>query len=320
MWVLLASGCQDYTVVVMQDEQGHREDPVESAPETDTATVPEEVEGGFQANWQMGGFTGTVGRCDVQLAFFTRDEAPETGGMDGQVIEMPDRTGACRFTRFDPDEEVAAGSMVPLGYKDAGESLLLWDEHGEFQLPRDEDDESIRYTLETCAEDYPHGRHLSLRGPGSVRSDGLEAFELEDAVFVGPAAVPTAPPAEDLEPDGSLLWSARDPLRFAWEYLDPPEDGLEPEANLVIRNVYRSDGSGYVNGIFEALYCKSAHPDEFRIPAEVLQLFTPTIEGETYQAVQADVWWRGEQVRAPWGTLAQNSSLTSWGGTMYLYE
>lgn len=325
--LLLLGACQDYQVVTGRDKVPPEEEALDTpTPETSTADAEPVVEGSFRANWQMNTWGAQLGRCDVAFAFYIRDDEPVTAGQSGQVLADPDVDGACRLTRFDPSEEVASASMTPLGTMDAGETLTLEDDDFAVSLVRSTNDlGQVEYAIDDCAQQYPFGRSLDLVSAGSVQEGGIPAFTIEDALAVGPDIVPVSPAVEDLEEDGSLSWSNKDPLPIQWAYAGEPPLGPDgpvyPSAQILVRNTYRSDGSGYVNGLFEALKCRVKNDGQFRIPADVLQLLTPTDEAHSiYTSVQTDVWWEAGASDAPWGTLANNTSLTSWGGTMYLTE
>ena len=270
------------------------------------------IDASFNVAIQYSNFGDTLGRCQIEVAFYEPDAGDGTGGGTGEVIAMPTEPGTCAYTDFDPDAELVAGSMNVRGTLEAGSALTLVDDSTVSLPALDHADGTVTYALVPCSrENFPFARTFDVVGEGA----GIPTFTLSEAVAVGPDLGRTLP-VDDAIVLGRVTQSLAEPLEWAWERLhDAPETSegpVIPTEMFVVRHARLSD-----NRLLEALACLPFDERGIVISVADLGQLSPTTEA-TYAYGQIDAMWDGLPVAAPWGQIVKVRSLVSWSGEITL--
>ena len=324
--LVLLAACVDYNFYAMAQKHAIPDDP-ESEWALDTgasewegsgedsvdSTVAEAtIDASFNVAIQHSTFGDTLGRCQVEVAFYEPDGGDGTGGGSGTVIAMPTIPGTCAYTAFDPEAEDVAGSMNVRGTLEAGSALTLADD-APVSLPAvDHDDGTVTYAMEACSrETFPFARTFDVVGEGA----GIPAFTLSEAVAIGSDLGRTLP-LDDAIVLGRVTQSLTEPLEWGWTRLhDAPETSegpVVPSDMFIVRHARHAD-----NRLLEALACLPTDEHGIVISAADLGQLSPTTEA-TYAYGQIDTYSDGLPVAAPWGQFVKVRSLVSWSGEIVL--
>ncbi len=286
-----------------------------SAPPEDSggdAVAGGHIDAAFNVAIQYSNFGATLGRCQIEVAFYEPATDDGTGGGHGDEIALPALPGTCSYTTFDPDEAVIEGSMNVRGTLEAGDFLAL-DDGDSVPLPAQEHtDGTVTYALAGCArEAFPFGRTFDVAAEGSA----IPAFILDEAVAVGPDLGRTLPLEREIVA-GRVTQSLSEPLEWGWERLHAmPETSagpVVPREMFIVRHARRED-----DRLLETLACMPSDEHGVVISAADLALLSPTTDS-TYAYGQIDAYSDGLAVEAPWGQLVKVRSLVSWSGELVL--
>lgn len=329
-WLALAAGCHDYRLHEWKDasgtDSGSAFDPeLDSAdyqPLGDTAGVVPVLDIASNASinlrFEYNNFGNDAQGCSFEVAFYTVAEDDGYGdGGTAQTISMPEAAGTCAYTLFDPDDTGTGGSMSVQGTLDAGPELHASNDLYDITLLREAgDDGALRYQWDACTrETFPFAQVLTLSGTGA---DGaIPAFDLPDAIAVGPDVAQHVPAADDLEL-GILPQSLSEPLDWQWSWSASFPSTSEGEVTVsqmfVLRNQRSADDQ-----LLESLACMPAEDGVLTVPAEELAQLTPDPgDDSTYATAQLDTYFYGDEADAPWGQTLRSQSVISLSGLLRL--
>jgi hypothetical protein len=274
----------------------------------------------FSVALQRGWWGGELNRCQVQVAFNERGQGDGLFRGAGAVIAHPSEPGTCAYTDFEDDEQ-AAGLWSVRGTRRADETIWL---HGpEASLPLElGQDSSGRYTYDLidCDEaSFPFAQPFDLEVPGWEGADGMEGFEIEQALVTGPDMHIDSISAPEGAPGRRVLARGED-LSVSWSYEGDPEEvaGLEIAHTpyLMLRNTRQGE-----EATFEALSCLPSTWGEATVSAEDLALLEHSDdvdEADPYIAFQIDAWYGGPEFATPWHETSRVLSMVTEGGTLIL--
>lgn len=299
----------------------------------------------FNVAIESSSFGETLGRCEVQVAFYTPTETDGFGVVDGddgedgegddtdEGTDTPDATdtteddpaptviprattpGTCEYAAFDPDVELPVGAIDVRGSLSAGPQVSLTGDRP-VTLEHLEIDGGIRYAMPDCSrETYPFSMTFGIEADGDP--DGVPAFSLDDAVVVGPDVVFTGLPERSA--DGGVVVPAGSDFTLSWEELgDPPAgpDGpLVPERIVTLVTARRSD-----HRMVEALGCMPDEAGSIVFDAATLAQMTETHTwGEdAYTVAGLNIEYLAPSVDAPWGEVVNVRSRVGLSGHIQL--
>lgn len=291
----------------------------------------------FNVGIESSAYGITLGRCEVQVAFYEPDEDDGLGEVPGEeddidnedaqdtseeesefatVIPIVDTPGECEYARFNPDEEVTPGAPNIRGTLTAGDEVLLSDENP-IALELVEVGENVwTYSMPGCGQaTFPFSRTFSVSAPGEI--DGVPGFSLENAVVVGPDFDFNG--LESLNDEDQWVVPADSDFDVTWtESAAAPEnaDGpIAPNQSFTIVTSRMGD-----NRLVEVLSCEPNQSGQMIVPAESLAMLTQTRElgDEVYTSLQLDIEYLGEEVEAPWGELVRVRSRVSKSGRLQI--
>ena len=292
----------------------------------------------FNVAIESSNWGASLGRCEVQVAFYEPDETDGFGEVEGEgddldnpdaedtandspyatVLPRPTEPGACEYALFDPDAEPTMGDVNVRGTLTAGDEVVLTDAAPITLQLGDLGDGSWRYTMASCSHDtFPFSRTFGLSAKGEA--DGVPAFDLAGVVAVGPDFAFDG--IDELPDDGNLLLPDGEDFDLMWTNLGnpPTTDAGVASPAMSVSIVTSRNGD---NRMVEALGCQPHENGRLTVPAETLAMLTRTRElsGEVYSSVQLDIDYEGGEVDAPWGELVSVRSRVSQSGRVQLGE
>ena len=289
-----------------------------------TPTSPPPVELSFLAVFQRGewGFVDTG--CQVELAFYEMGESDGYGsGPDGQVVEIPEKVGACEVTVFDLEDDMADGAVSVRGSLDAGPEIWLVSDTTQLLLERELDQEGMTYyRLGDCsAETFPFGDLLDLVVDGSDDEvEGVGPLIVEEALGVGPDMQFITPTESELFKQ-YLKHDQDTDLEVTWGYLGDippaPETGEDLGRNITAMVRNQDDQMQ----LLEAIACViDPAVGAVVIPADAWYWLTADEGDEDIysSSFQIDSQYTGPEFEVPGGQLARMSSMISIGGQIDL--
>lgn len=291
----------------------------------------------FNVGIESSAYGITLGRCEVQVAFYEPDEDDGLGDVEDDddevdnpdaqdtseeesefatVIPIVDTPGECEYARFNPDEELPVGAPDIRGTLTAGDEVLLTDENPITLELMEAGENGWRYAMPGCSQEtFPFSRTFSVSAPGEI--DEVPGFSLDNAVVVGPDF--TFNGLEALNEEDQLLVPADADFEVTWtESAAAPQtaDGpILPNQSFTLVSSRMSD-----NRLVEVLSCEPNQTGQMIVPAESLALLTQTRElGEdVYSSLQLDIEYLGDEMEAPWGELVRVRSRVSKSGRVQI--
>lgn len=314
--------------------------------EADNSTNEQDVEtetgnpianASFNVGIESSAYGTTLGRCEVQVAFYQPDEDDGLGEVPGEdndvdnpdaqdtseeesefatVIPIVDTPGECEYARFNPDDVNEPGAPNIRGTLTAGDEVLLTDENPITLELVEMGENGWSYAMSGCTQaTFPFSRTFSVSAPGEI--DGVPGFSLENAVVVGPDFDFNG--LESLNEEDQWSVPADADFEVTWtESAAAPEnaDGpISPNQSFTIVTSRIGD-----NRLVEVLSCEPNQSGQMIVPQESLALLTQTRElgDDVYTSLQLDIEYLGEEVEASWGELVRIRSRVSKSGRLQI--